>query len=160
MSGAGLMDFLITIVGLFIVGALIFTAIEFISTDARFKLIAKLAVGGVLVLAFLLAVKGVLFGGGGAGLTMAGLITFAIGVIVLLVVWFIIDKAIGWMATWFPPMAPLVEIIRFVVSAIVLVVLLILAANMLFGGIATSTFQHWQHQSQIEWSAGRLAQLR
>lgn len=133
MSGAGLMDFLITIVGLFIVGALIFTAIEFISTDARFKLIAKLAVGGVLVLAFLLAIKAVLFGGGGAAITLTGLIGFAIGVIVLLVVWFIIDRLIGWCAGWFPPIAPLVDIIRFVVSAIVLIVLLILAADMLFG---------------------------
>ena len=134
MSGAGLMDFLIVLVGLAIVGAMIFAAIEFVATDERFKKIARFAVGGVIVLAFLYAVKGVLFGGGGGvGITLVGLIEFAIGVIILLVVWYVIVLALDWLATVFPPIGPLKDAIKFVVSALVLVVLLLLAANLLFG---------------------------
>ena len=153
MSGSGLMDFLIVVVGLFIVGAMIFAALEFIATDPRFKKIAQLAVGGVLVLAFLFAVKGVLFGGGGAaGITPSGLIQFAIGVIVLLVVWFIINAVLDWAAGWFPPLAAIMAIVKFVVAAIVLIVLLILAADMLFGAGTVGSFSPFRadRHSQLE----------
>ena len=153
MSGSGLMDFLIVIVGLFIVGAMIFAALEFIATDPRFKKIAQLAVGGVLVLAFLFAIKGVLFGGSGAGtITPSGLIQFAIGVIILLVVWFIINAVLDWAATFFAPLGPVMAIIKFVVAAIVLIVLLILAADMLFGAGTMGSFSPFrgEHRSQLE----------
>lgn len=152
MSGSGLMDFLIVIVGLFIVGAMIFAALEFIATDPRFKKIAQLAVGGVLVLAFLFAIKGVLFGGAGAQvITPSGLIQFAIGVIVLLVVWFIINAVLDWAATWFAPLGPVMAIVKFVVAAIVLIVLLILAADMLFGAGTMGPFSPFrpEHRSQL-----------
>jgi hypothetical protein len=149
MTGSGLFDFLIEIVCLIIIGALIFTAIDFITADARFKKIAKLAVGGVLLLMFLVSVKGVLFGGGGAGaITVMGLIYFAIGVIVALVVWIIIDKVLPVLAGWFPPMAPALDIIRIVISAIILIVLLLMAANLLFGGGGVG-FLSGQHRSLL-----------
>jgi hypothetical protein len=142
MSGQGLMTFVIVIVGLCVIGALIFTAIDFVSADERFKKIAKLAVGGVLLIVFLVAVKNVLFGGGGEGaITPEALINFAIGVIVLLVVWFIIVKVLDWVAGQFPPIAPFKDIIVFVISAIVLIVLLILAADAFFGGGGIGGFQ-------------------
>lgn len=135
MTGSGLFDFLIDIVGLVIVGAMIFAALEFIATDARFKKIARLAVGGILVLLFLLAVKGVLFGGAGAAvMTPTGILYFAIAVIVILVVWFIIDLALSWCASVFPPISPFMGAIKFVVAALVLIAILVAAANMLLGG--------------------------
>ncbi len=134
MTGSGLFDFLIAIVELVIVGAIIFAGLDFVVTDERFKKIARLAIGGVLVLAFLFAIKGVLFGGGaGFAISPVGILYFAIGVIVLLVVWYLIIMALDWMAVVFPPIAPIKEAIKFVVSAIMLIVLLLLAADLMFG---------------------------
>jgi hypothetical protein len=142
MSGSGLMDFLIEIIGLLIVGTMIFLAIDFISTDERFKKIGKLAVGGVLLLLFLIAVKGVLFGGGGTAISVAGLISFAIGVIVVLVVWFIITRVLG-IFLGYMGLTGSGDIIQFVIGALVLIVILILAANMLLGG-GSGNFFHFQ----------------
>ena len=50
--GSALIDFLITLIGLVFIGAIIFMAIDFISTDDRFKKIGKFAVGGILVILF------------------------------------------------------------------------------------------------------------
>src|ERR1700689_2885744 len=134
MTGSGLFDFLIAIVELIIVGAIIFAGLDFIVTDERFKKIARLAIGGVLVLAFLFAIKAVLFGGGGAfAISPVGILYFAIGVIVLLCVWYLINLALDFMATFFPPIGAFMVAIKFVVSAIMLIVLLLLAADLLFG---------------------------
>ncbi len=134
MTGSGLFDFLIAIVELVIVGAIIFAGLDFVVTDERFKKIARLAIGGVLVIAFLFAVKAVLFGGGGAfTISPVGILYFAIGVIVLLVVWYLINMALDWAAAVFPPIGPFLVAIKFVVSAIMLIVLLLLAADLMFG---------------------------
>ena len=134
MTGAALFDFFIEIFELVIVGAIIFAGLDFVATDERFKKIARLALGGVLVLAFLFAVKGVLFGGAGSfAISPVGILYFAIGVIVLLVVWYLVLLAIDLMVKWFPPMAAWVEALKFVVSAVILIVLLLLAADLLFG---------------------------
>jgi hypothetical protein len=86
------------------------------------------------VIAFLFAIKAVLFGGGGAfAISPIGILYFAIGVIVLLVVWFLINMALDLMASWFPPIGPFMVTIKFVVSAIMLIVLLLLAADLMFG---------------------------
>jgi hypothetical protein len=169
MTGAGLWGFLITIIGLLIIGVIIFTAIDFIVTDERFKKIAKLAVGGVMCLAFLMAIGSVLgFGGASAQITPLGLIYFAIGVIVLLVVWYLITKFFDMAANWFPPIAPLKDIIMFVVSAIMLIVLLLMAANLLFGaaigGSSYSPFRSSERHGSLlghaAWaSAGAVREL-
>jgi hypothetical protein len=165
MTGAGLMDFLITLVGLLIVGALIFAAIDFISTDERFKRLAKLAVGGALILIFLYAIRGVLFGGGGAAaISVGGLITFAIAVIVVLVVWYLIslfiDTVLGWFKSGDPAAAAqpsgLKDPIMFVVGALMLIAILYMAAAILFGGASYSPFRVDNNRhTQLEWSATR-----
>ncbi len=137
MTGAGLWNFFLTLVELVIVGAIIFAALEFIVTDERFKKIARLAIGGVLVLAFLFSVGAVFGFGGGGGAAFAispvGLIFFAIGVIVLLVVWYLVLLGIDVIVRWFPPLAAWTDALKFVVSAGVLIVLLLLSADLLFG---------------------------
>lgn len=152
MSGGGLMDFLIALVGLVFVGAIIFMAIDFVSTDERFKRISKFAIGGVLVIAFLLDCKAVFFGGsGGAPITPWNLVLFAIGVIIALVVWYVIVLFLDWAATVFAPLGPFLIAIKFVISAVVLLVILGMAANLLFGmSLGTSSpFRAGPH-SQLE----------
>lgn len=138
-------NFIIILVELCFIGALIYAAIEFIATDERFKYIAKIAVAGVLVVLFLFAVKAVFSGGGGGmNLTPLGFLYFAIGVILVLVVWFIIDKVLAYAPGLFPdrmlaPLGAVMSIVQFVLAAIVLVVILLIAANVLFGaGVGTS----------------------
>ncbi len=129
MTGSALMDFLIAIVGLCLVVGIIFKALDFIAPDERFKTIARYAIGGVALIAFLVAIKGVLFGGGGGiAVTPVGLIEFAIGLIVLMVVLYIIYMVVDFFA---PPFA--VQL-KYVIGALALIALLVIAERALFGG--------------------------
>ena len=133
--GSALIDFLITLIGLVFIGAIIFMAIDFISTDDRFKKIGKFAVGGILVILFLLAIKAVLFGGTAAAiLSPLGMVYFAIAVIVILVVWYLINWFLDWAGGFFPPIGQFMQVIKFVVGAVVLIAILVAAADLLLGG--------------------------
>jgi len=142
MTGSALMDFLIAVVGLCIIVYLIFLALDFIAPDERFKLIARYAVGGTALLVFLVAIKGVLFGGGGGGMSVTPLavIEFAIGLIVVMVVLYIIYMVVDFLAP-----ANLAVPIKYVIGAIALIAILIVAEKALFGGglgfISSSGFQ-------------------
>jgi hypothetical protein len=143
MTGSALMDFLIAVVGLCIIVYLIFLALDFIAPDERFKLIARYAVGGTALLVFLVAIKGVLFGGGGAGamaITPVAVIEFAIGLIVVMVVLYIIYMVIDFLAP-----GNLSVPIKYVIGALALIAILIVAEKALFGGglgfISSSGFQ-------------------
>lgn len=130
MTGMALMDFLIAVIGLCGIVYLVFMAIDFIAPDAVFNRIARFAVGFVALIAFLIAIKGVLFGSGGGlgGFTAVGMIDFAIGLLVLMVVIFIIYKAVDFFAT------PFTVEIKYVIGAIALIALLVVAERVLFGG--------------------------
>ena len=137
MTGSGLMDFLISLVVLGIVVALIFLALEKISPDEFFKKIAKYAIGGVALVLVLFAVKAVLFGGGGAVvMNPLGLLSFAIGLIVLLVVLYLVYLAIDYFAPegWVVP-------IKYVVGAIAIIAILVLAQQVMMGGGSPASFQ-------------------
>jgi hypothetical protein len=152
----GVFNFFIMLIELIVIGALIFAAVDFIATDERFKKIAKIAVGGVLVVLFLFAVKAVFSGGGGGmNLTPLGFIYFAVGVILVLIVWYVIDALLGYVVShWAQFLAPAIDIIRFVIAGLMLVVILLIAANVLFGanvfGGATFRFDNREHQSRID----------
>ena len=135
------MDFLIAVVGLCIIVYLIFLALDFIAPDERFKLIARYAIGGTALLVFLVAVKGVLFGGGGSmAVTPLAVIEFAIGLIVVMVVLYVIYMVVDFLAP-----ANLAVPIKYVIGAIALIAILIVAEKALFGGglgfISSSGFQ-------------------
>lgn len=140
MTGSALMDFLIAVVGLCIIVYLIFLALDFIAPDERFKLIARYAVGGTALLVFLVAIKGVLFGGGGGmAITPVAIIEFAIGLIVVMVVLYIIYMVIDFMAP-----GNLALPIKYVIGALALIAILVVAERALFGGglgIVPSNFQ-------------------
>jgi hypothetical protein len=131
MSGAGLWNFVITLVGLAIVVALIFAAMEFRSLPEPYKRFARLAVGGAALLIFLAAIGSVLFGAS-AGIQVkvspGSIIEFAIGVIILYAVLFICDLAIDFFAV------PFSDSIKFVLTILAIVVILGLAAQALMGG--------------------------
>jgi hypothetical protein len=130
MSGAGLWAFLVTCVGLGIIVALIFLAIEMIEApDPRFKKVARFVVGGAALLVFLMAVGGVLGLGGGLAISInpSNVIEFGIGLLILLVVLYIVYRVIDWFAFW-------VTEIKYIVGAVAVIVILILAKQALFGG--------------------------
>lgn len=130
MTGSALMDFLIAVVGLILVVGLVFLAIDFLAPDERFKKIARWAVGGVALIVFLTAIKGVLFGGAGGLGTFGpiGLIEFAIGLLVVLVVVYIIYRVVDYLAPAFAAE------IKYVIGAIALIAILVVAQRALFGG--------------------------
>lgn len=130
MTGSGLIDFLIGLIVLCAAVAMIYRAIPFISPDPTFTQIAYWAVGVVALIALLKVVSALLFGGGSGGTHMdgLGLIYFAIGLIVLLVFIYLIYMAIDAIAPAFATPA------KYVVGALALIALLLLAAQVLFGG--------------------------
>lgn len=133
-------NFLIAIVGLLLVVGMIFMALDRVTKDAFLKQIGKFAVGGCALLIVLLDVRATFFGGGAAGaISPIALIEFAIGVIVLIAVFYLLDLAV---AKWLPAWA---GIINYILSVLMLVILLVLAEQALLGGglgmFSTSTFQ-------------------
>jgi len=134
MTGSGLIDFVITLIVICGVGALFFLTIDWMKVDETMKRVAKIAIGVVLAVVVLLAIKSVLFGGGGTALSAGGIIGFAIGIIVLLVVLYIVDILLGWLAANMGIAAPIIDIVRYLVFAVALIALLVLADRSFFGG--------------------------
>lgn len=134
MSGSSLWTFVINFVELLICGAIIFAGLDYVMSDERFKKIARLALGGVIALAFLFALGGLFgFGGGAFAISPLGIIYFAIGMILLLVAWRLILLALDAAISFFPPLGAYKDTIIFVLSALMLIMFLLLAADLLFG---------------------------
>lgn len=136
MTGSGLFDFLITLIVLIATGTMFFLVIDRAAPDATMNKVAKIAVGVVFAVVILLAIKGLLFGGGAMALSAGGLITFAIGIIIILVVLYLLDTAIGFIATLVG--ATIANIIKVVVFAIILIALLVLVDKTMMGGRNTT----------------------
>ena len=148
MNLASLVNFVVNVIGLCIVVGLIFLALDspFIKLDAWIKKFAKFAVGGAAVLAFAAYCAAVFLGVGTGALmraTPASIIEFAIGMLILIAVLYIITLVVEWLlggavapgaqgAT--PAPSNIGGIIVFVVNVIAIVVILILAEKALFGG--------------------------
>ena len=166
--GAALWSFVIAFVGLCIVGYIIFLVLDAMDVDARFKNIAKAAIGGCLALAILIALGGVFgFGGSNFSISPVAIIYFAATSIGLLAVWWVV---VNWIlpaaARFFPPIAPLLNGLKFVISVIILIVLLLAGAALLFGGQLglSQPFRLGERHgslSEYQWaSAGTLRELR
>lgn len=135
MNGSSLLGFLISIVVLFCVGAIFFKTVDGIAKNALLATIAKIAVGGLILIVFILAVAGVLgFGGAGASVGPWGVIIFAVGVLVLLVVMYIIDLFLNWLAPQMGLAGPVVDAIRYIVTVIAIIALLLVAGSALLSG--------------------------
>lgn len=142
-----LMNFVIVCVELVIVGGLIYATIPKIAPDPWLSRMARYAVGGAILLAFLFAVAAV-FGMGGAGalppVNPAGILEFAAGliilVVVLMIIYMVIDRFAAGPAPGAPPGEPalvggdVAGVIKLVIGAVAIIALLMLAAKAIFGG--------------------------
>jgi hypothetical protein len=147
MTGSALFDFIIGIIVLFAVVAIFMIALPKISTDETFTKIARIVIGVLALIVFLIDIRAVLFGGGGAGspVTGAGLVTFGIaiivGLLVLIIVNILLDKfgALVGLQDW-------TNIIKLIIGALVLIALIYVAGDVLVGGGGGSRYFRWfQH---------------
>ena len=135
--GSGLIDFIITLVAVFGTGALFFIGMERAAPDPLMKKIGQITVAVVLGIVLLLAIKGVLFGGG-ASVASANIVPFAITVIVIFVLLFLLDKILQAAGSWGIP-GWILEIVRYVIFAVVLIALLVMLDKTFLGGKYTSS---------------------
>jgi len=133
MSGTGLWNFLIVCVELLLIGAVIFIGIDFVVVaEAQFKRLAKVVVGGALLLYFLFAIGGVFgLGGGNAALAVSpvALIFLGAGIIFLFALVYLANMGVDWLA-----LGAIGGVVKFVISVVALLLILVIAANTLSGG--------------------------
>lgn len=132
MSGSGLVQFLINIIALLGAGAIFFISIDKVAPDEFFAKIAKIAVGVLLLIAIIVTVATVFGLASGVTVQPLGVIWFAVAVIVAVVVLYILNIIVDWIAANMG-FGQLAAMIKYVLGAIVLIALLLAAANFLFG---------------------------
>jgi hypothetical protein len=135
----GLIGFIISMILLLGVGAIFFITIDGIAKDAMLAKIAKIAVGCLLLIAFILSVAAALgFGGTGFNTTPGAIITFAVGVLVLIAVLYVVDLILGWIGSNMGIGEPIVTAVRYIITVIALICLLLLAGTALVakGGVS------------------------
>jgi hypothetical protein len=129
---SGLVQFLVNVVALLAAGGIFFLAIDRVSPDDFFARIAKIAVGALLIIALIFTVAAVFGISGGVAVSPLGVVWFAVAVIVAIVVLYVINLVLDFVATqmggagWVAP-------VKYILGAIVLIGLLIAAANLMFG---------------------------
>lgn len=132
MSGSGLVQFLINIVAILAAGGIFFASIDKVAPDEFFARIAKIAIGALLIIALIIAVAAIFGFATSVTVSPVGVVWFAVAVIVAVVVLYIINLVIDWIAGqaggsgWVIP-------VKYILGAIVLIGLLIAAADLLFG---------------------------
>lgn len=135
MSGSGLVQFLINIVAILAAGGIFFASIDKVSPDEFFARIAKIAIGALLIIALIVAVASIFGFATGVTVSPIGVVWFAVAVIVAVVVLYIINLVIDWIGgqtqregspAWVMP-------VKYILGAIVLIGLLVAAADLLFG---------------------------
>jgi hypothetical protein len=159
MSGSGLVQFLINIIALLAAGAVFFLSIDKIAPDPFFAKIGKIAIGALLLIAFIVTIAGVLgVGGGAVAISPTGIIWFVVSVIVAVVVLYVVNLIVDWLASNMG-IGPIAGIIKYVLGAVVLIALLIAAANFLFG-YKVSGVLHGQINQDGNRYVGDLDRLR
>jgi hypothetical protein len=132
MSGSGLVQFVVNLIAILAAGGIFFVSIDKVAPDPFFAKIAKIAIGALLLIALVVTVAAVFGLAGGVTVSPLGIVWFAVAVIVAVVILYIINLVIDWIGgqmgggPWSVP-------VKYVLGAIVLIGLLIAAANMLFG---------------------------
>lgn len=132
MSGSGLVQFLINIIALLAAGAIFFVSIDRVAPDEFFSKIAKIAIGALLLIALIVTIASVFGLAGGVAISPVGVVWFAVAVIVAVVILFVINLVVDWIASNMG-LGNLAGIIKYVLGAVVLIGLLVAAANLLFG---------------------------
>ena len=130
---AGLVQFVVNLIAILAAGAIFMLSIDKVAPDAFFAKIAKIAVGALLLIVLVVTVAAVFGLASGPAISTYGVIYFAIAVIIAVAVLYIINLVIDWIATQMGAGAWVVPV-KYILGVIVLVGLLVAAANMLFGG--------------------------
>jgi hypothetical protein len=129
---SGLVQFVVNIIAILAAGGIFFVSIDRVAPDPFFAKIAKIAIGALLLIALVVTVAAVFGLAGGVTVSPLGIVWFAIAVIVAVVILYVINLIIDWIGAnmgggaWVTP-------VKYVLGAIVLVGLLIAAADLLFG---------------------------
>ena len=132
MSGSGLVQFIVNIVALLAAGAIFFISIDKVAPDEFFAKIAKIAIGALLLIALIVTIAAVFGLAGGVTISPVGIVWFAVAVIVAVVILYVINLVVDWLTSHMG-FGHLAAIIKYVLGAIVLIGLLVAAANLLFG---------------------------
>jgi hypothetical protein len=132
MTGSGLVGFVINIIAILAAGGIFFVSIDKVAPDAFFAKIAKIAIGALLLIALVVAVAAVFGLAGGVTVSPLGVVWFAVAVIVAVVILYIINLVIDWIGTNMGG-GPWVVPVKYVLGAVVLIGLLVAAADFLFG---------------------------
>jgi hypothetical protein len=132
MSGSGLVQFVVNIIALLAAGAIFFVSIDKVAPDAFFAKIAKIAIGALLLIALVITIAAVFGLASGVTVSPLGVVWFAVAVIVAVVILFIINLIVDWIGSQMGG-GPWIEVVKYVLGAIVLIGLLVAAANLLFG---------------------------
>ncbi len=142
MNGSSLLGFIITLIVLFAIGAIFFLTIDRVVKDGFLAKIAKIVIGCLILIAFVLAIAGVLgLGGGGLAASPQSIVVFAVGVLVLIVVLYLVELFLGWIAGNMGIGGPIVDAIRFVITVVALIALILVAGSALIGGGGASPFR-------------------
>jgi hypothetical protein len=131
MSGSGLVQFIVNIIAILAAGGIFFISIDKVAPDPFFARVAKIAIGALLLIALVITIAAVFGLAGGVTVSPVGIVWFAVAVIVAVVVLYVINMAIDWIGGQMGA-GPWIAI-KYVLGAIVLIGLLIAAANLLFG---------------------------
>ena len=132
MSGSGLVQFLINIIAILAAGGIFFVSIDKVAPDPFFAKIAKIAIGALLLIAVIVTIAAVFGLAGGVTVSPLGIVWFAVAVIVAVVILYVINLIVDWISANMGG-GPWSGIVKYVLGAIVLIGLLIAAANFLFG---------------------------
>ena len=132
MSGSGLVQFLINIIALLAAGGIFFISIDKVAPDEFFARVAKIAIGALLLIALIVVIAAVFGLAGGLTVSPLGVVWFAVAVIVAVVVLYVINLIVDWISSNMG-IGPIGPMIKYVLGAIVLIGLLVAAANLLFG---------------------------
>jgi hypothetical protein len=132
MSGSGLVQFVINLIALLAAGGIFFLTIDRVAPDAFFARIAKIAIGALLLIALVMVIAAVFGLAAGAAVSPLGVVYFAIAVIIAIAVLYIVNLIIDWIAANMGG-GPWVTPVKYLLGVIVLVALLLAAANLMFG---------------------------
>jgi hypothetical protein len=132
MSGSGLVQFLVNVIALLAAGGIFFISIDKVAPDEFFAKIAKIAIGALLLIALVVTIAAVFGLASGVTVSPLGIVWFAIAVIVAVVILYVINLVIDWIGANMGG-GPWIGVVKYVLGAIVLIGLLVAAANLLFG---------------------------
>ena len=161
MNGSSLLGFIISLIVLFAVGAIFFLTIDKVAREPFLAKIAKIVIGCLILIAFVMAIAGVLgFGGGGLTASPQAIVMFAVAVLVLIVVLYLVEWFLNWLAANMGISTPIVDAIRFIITVIAIIALILVAGSALIGGGAGyMPFRGFERHSALQghdWSPVRF----